>query len=387
MSKIPHVALLIETSRCYGRTLLQGVIRYLREHRPWSLYVQPHGLDTPPPRWLKRWRGDGILARIHDRRMARVIRQTALPAVDLRFAVRHIGMPCVGVDNAAMVRLAFQHLMDCGFKQLGFCGLAPGQNFWMDLRRDIFQQLARATGLPCSVFEPSANPERVAWEQEQQQIAAWLGCLPKPAGVMACNDDRGQQVLDACQRANVLVPDEVAVIGVDNDEILCNISNPPLSSIDINGPQVGYEAAALLDRMMAGAPAPTQPILLAPRGVVPRASTDVLATEDRELADAIRFMRAHACEGLRLKDFGRQLGLSRRSLERRMQKLLGRSPKAEVLRVQLERAKQLLGETDLPSAVIAEKCGFSQAAYFSRVFHTRVGLPPAAYRQSVSRTG
>jgi LacI family transcriptional regulator len=200
---------------------------------------------------------------------------------------------------------------------------------------------------------------------------------------MTCNDDRGQQLLDACRRAGVLVPDELAVIGVDNDEFLCNLSIPQLSSVDINTERVGYAAAALLDRLMAGEPPPAQPLLLPPRGVVARVSSTVLATEDRELARAIRHIREHACENLRLKDFARTSGLSRRALERRLRKLLGRSPKEEITRVQLERAKQLLTGTDLPAAVIAEKCGFSQPKYFSQVFHAKVGCPPSVYRSSM----
>ena len=173
----------------------------------------------------------------------------------------------------------------------------------MDLRRDLFQQLVHEGGSCVPRLRDSPPGAATAtWEEEQEQIAAWILRLPKPVGIMASNDDRGQQVLDACRRVNVLVPDEVAVIGVDNDEILCNLSSPPLSSVDINTQQVGYEAAALLERMMAGRPAPEQPLLLAPRGVVARESTDVLATEDRELAAAIRHIREHACEGLRLKD-------------------------------------------------------------------------------------
>jgi LacI family transcriptional regulator len=342
MRQLPHVALLIETSRGYGRSLLQGVIRYQREHRPWSIYFQPHALGAPPPSWLKNWKGDGILARINERTMARAILRTRLPAVDLRFSISGLGLPGVGIDNHAVVRLAFEHLAACGFKLFGFCGPPARRNAWMDLRCDLFQQLVHGAGLTCHVFEPTSGAAINAWEDEQEQIAAWIRRLPKPIGIMASNDDRGQQVLDACRRVRVLVPDEVAVIGVDNDEILCNLSSPPLSSVDINTQQVGYEAAALLERMMAGVPPPKRPLLLAPHGVVSRESTDVLATEDRELAAAIRHIREHACEGLRLKDSAKWTNLSRRELERRMRKLIGRSPKEEITRIQLERAKQLL---------------------------------------------
>jgi LacI family transcriptional regulator len=174
---------------------------------------------------------------------------------------------------------------------------------------------------------------------------------------------------------------------VDNDEILCSLSSPPLTSVDINTVQVGYEAAALLDRLMAGARPPDEPMLLTPRGVVPRESTDVLATDDRELAVAIRFIRDHACGGLRVKELVRKTGLTRRSLERRMEKLLGRSPKEEITRVQIERAKRLLTETDLSAAEVAEKCGYGQPKYFSQVFHAKVGLPPGAYRRRGAQPG
>ena len=298
MPEIPHVALLIETSRAYGRGLLQGINGYLRDHGSWSIYFQPHGLETPPPRWLRHWHGDGILARIESRQMGETIRQTGLPALDLRYSVPGLGLAHVGLDNRAVVALAFRHLTDCGFEHFGFCGLPPGQNIWLDLRRSLFEEIVRASGSACHIFEGPPRPRRASWEDEQEQIAAWVRALPKPIGLMTCNDDRGLQVLDACRRVNVLVPEHVAVIGVDNDEILCNLSNPKLSSVDVNTYQVGYAAAALLDRMMAGEPPPEEPVLMTPRVVVPRESTNVLATDDRELAEAIRLIRERACEGL-----------------------------------------------------------------------------------------
>jgi LacI family transcriptional regulator len=380
MPRTPHVALLIETSRGYGRGVLSGVIRYLRDHGPWSIYIRPHDLGAPLPPWLKNWRGDGILVRTDDARMADAICRTGLPAVDLRSFIPRAGLPVIGLDNHAVVRLAFEHLSNCGLRNFAFCGLPRKRNLWMDLRCRLFRQMVCGQGYSCHVFEQPARANIIDWEEEQEQIGAWILQLPKPIGVMACNDDRGEQVLDACRRVDVLVPDEVAVIGVDNDEILCNLSSPPLSTVDIDAERIGYEAATMLDRMMAGQPAPTQSLLLAPRAVVCRESTDVLATEDHQLATAVRFLRAHACDGLRLKDFMRQNPLSRRALERRVRKLLGRSPKEEITRVQIERAKQLLATTDLPAATIAEKCGYNQAKYFSQVFRSQVGLSPSDYR-------
>jgi LacI family transcriptional regulator len=280
-----------------------------------------------------------------------------------------------------MVAMAFDHLANCGFEHFGFCGLGRGVNTWMDLRCDLFRRLVESRGGFCHVYD--ARPRRAAqsWEGEQEQIATWVRRLPKPVGVMTCNDDRGQQLLDACRRAEVAVPEKVAVIGVDNDEVLCNLSHPALSSVDVATQSIGYEAAALLDRMMNCAPCPAQRILLPPRCVVGRRSTDVVATEDPALARAIHELRARACSGLRLKDLLRTSGLTHRALERGTRRLLGRSPKQEITRVQLERARRLLVDSELPVATVAERCGFTDAKYFCQVFRTRVGLTPATFRR------
>lgn len=382
--KHPHVALLIETSRSYGRGLLQGVIRYLREYDAWSVYIQPHHLGEPVPSWLKDWQGDGILARVDNRRAATLIRRTGLPAVDLRFSVPNLGFPGVGIDNRAVVKLAFEHLRNGGLRQLAFCSVPRGRNAWMDLRCQLFQELVEAAGHTCHVH--TGRVARPTWEEEQEELVEWVTGLPKPIGVMACNDDRGLQVIDACRRARVRVPDEVAVIGVDNDEILCNLCSPPLSSVDINTPRIGYEAASLLSRLMAGQQPPAQPVFLPPRGVVARGSTDVLTTGDRDLAVALRLLREGACEGLRLNELPQRSLLSQRTLERRAHELLGRSPKEEMNRIRMEKAKELLSETSLTVSAIAEKCGFSQAKYFSQVFHANQGITPCQYRRQTHKS-
>ena len=230
----PVVALLIETSREYGRGLLRGIIRYQREHGPWSVYFKPQGLGDPPPRWLARWRGDGILARINDRHMAEVVLKTGLPAVDLRGAVGELGLPVVGVDNRAVIRLAVRHFLDRGFRHFAFCGTPRGENCYQDERADRFQDSLARHGFNCHLHLGDAGRGAQSWEDEQRQIVDWLRSLEKPLAVMACNDDRGHQMLDACLRAGLHVPDEVAILGVDNDPLLCALSTPPLSSVDVH---------------------------------------------------------------------------------------------------------------------------------------------------------
>jgi LacI family transcriptional regulator len=383
MPRLPHIALLIETSREYGRGLLRGVARYHQEHGPWSIYFEPHGLNEPPPSWLKTWRGDGILARIDNQRTADMILRTGLPAVDVRGALSDLPIPFVGLENRAIAQLGFEHLRQCGLENIAFCGTPRGENPNQDRRCDMFVEFVQSAGRHCDIFLGSRRRRgTLSWEIQQQRIARWLKGLRKPVGVMTCHDDRGHQTLDACRRAGLRVPDEVAVVGVDNDAHLCNLCTPPLSSIDVNPGRVGYEAADLLMRLIRGEPPPKEPVLLGPpRGVVPRQSTDVLSIEDHDVAAALRFVRENAANGIRVSDVLATVGNSPSTLERRVKATLGRTIKAEITRVRLHRAKLLLQQTDMPIATVATRAGFSESKYFCEVFHKSEGLTATAYRR------
>ena len=383
MASIPHIALLIETSREYARGLLRGVSRYHHDHGPWSIYLVPHGLDEPPPSWLKHWKGDGILCRINSKRMADAVVAAGIPAVDVRGALSDSPVPFVGLDNRPISEIAYEHLLQCGLKNFAFCGRPRGENPPQDLRCDYFVELVEKGGQVCEVF-PNAGlkSRKPSWEQEQEGIAKWLKKLRKPVGVMASNDDRGHQVLDSCRRAGLSVPNEVAVLGVDNDSNLCNLCTPPLSSIDTNASAVGYEAAALLIRMMGGEAPPRHPVLIGtPKGLVRRQSTDMLAINDVEVAKALRFVREHACQGIQVSDVIAQTKHSPSTLERRIKALFGRSLKSEITRVKVESAKLLLQETNLKISQIAARTGFSEPKYFSEVFRSVQGVTPTTYRK------
>jgi LacI family transcriptional regulator len=392
-----HVALLIETSGSYGRGLLRGVARYNRERGRWSTYFQPHGLGAPPPQWLNTWEGDGILARIEHKRLVQVLRQTDVPVVNLRRTLPGLPFPYVGIDNALVAKIAVEHLVERGLKNFGFCGKPRGINPGLDERADEFKRLIEAEGFSCSTFRPeghgidgvngSGKRDKVAppaapdtWEQEQAQLAEWLKSLPRPVGVMAANDERGLQVLDACRRCGARVPEDVAVIGADNDEYLCELSIPPMSSVDVNAEQIGYTAAELLDRLMSGRKAPASPTLLAPRGVVTRRSTDVLASEDPVVNRVAAFIREQRGRGLQVPDVVAHVKMSRASLEPRMKRVLGRTIHQEIQRVQLDRVKELLVGSPLPIKQIAREGGFSCVQYMTRVFRSATGETPARYR-------
>jgi LacI family transcriptional regulator len=381
----PRVALLIESSRAYGRGTLAGVAKYIRDHGHWSVFLQEHILCDELPGWFEDWEGDGVITRIDNAALAQVIKRLGIPTVYVRNVPPDLKVPSVVADNAAISRAAFEHLRERGFRHFGFCGFNGAD--YSEERRESFERAVTRAGLHCHVFGaawPGAGLNTAQYEAEGledgQRVARWLTGLPKPVGVMACNDMRGQQILDACRRVGIAVPDDVAVVGVDNESVFCDLSDPPLSSVMPNAERVGYEAATLLNRMMAGRKVGMERTLIEPAGVVTRRSTEVLAIEDRRVAVAVRFIREHACEGIDVGDVVRAVPMSRSTLERRYTRIMGHSPKQEILQARLQRARQLLAETDLTLAVIAEKIGLEHPEYLGRIFKKKYGLTPARLR-------
>jgi len=376
-----HVALLVETTGAYGRGLIQGIAKYNREHGNWSTYFRPHALNDAPPAWLRSWKGDGMLVRIETQEMYEAVRRCGVPAVNLRGTIKGLPLPYVSMDNRAIAALALAHLRDRGIRNFAVCGRAGTPNTALVERCDHFRELVEADGGICYIFPPLASRRSaMTWEQEQDQLAAWIRSLPKPVGIFGCNDERGLQVLDACRRVGVAVPDEVGVIGVDNDQAICDLTIPPLSSIDPNAEAIGYEAAALLDRMMSGHAAPTEPIKLAPRGVVTRRSTDVVASEDKEVGRAISYIRQHACRGLQVVDVLGHMAMSRASLQQRMKQVVGRTIHQEIQNVRLGKVKDLLAMSEMTIKQVARESGFASVQYMTRVFRAVTGETPARYR-------
>ena len=372
-----NVALLIETSNAYARGLLRGIVSYMREHPNWSIHLAEHGRGDHPPHWLADWKGDGIIARIETPTIARALRRVTMPVVDVSAARLIPSLPWFETDDAAIAQLAYEHLKERGFKRFAYCG-DPRFN-WSNWRGEHFQRAVAADGWPCFIFEPSKQaPADDAGLVDD--LVRWLRRLQKPVGVMACYDLRGRQILDACRRARIPVPEQVAVLGVDNDEMICELCHPPLTSLVPNTQRTGYEAAALLDAMMSGQKAQGRTHLIPPAGVVTRQSTDVLAIEDQHVAQAVRFIREQACQGINVSDVLKVVPQGRRLLESRFKKFLGRTPHDEIIRVQINRVKELLSETDLPLAVVADRAGFKHVEYLSVVFKKKTGMPPSRYR-------
>ncbi|QEH31939.1 Xylose operon regulatory protein [Aquisphaera giovannonii] len=386
MHERPRVAVIVETSVVYGRQIHRGIARYVRSHRPWSMFLDQRELGAGPPTWLRRHRWDGIISRPTDRKLAAMFRAMRVPVVDLNDLHDDLGLPRVHSDDAAIGRLAAGHLLERGFRHFAFCGFTGER--WSDGRREGCLAALAEAGCACDVHESYwRGPLARGWDREQDRIARWVAGLPRPLGIVACNDLRGHHVLDACARAGLAVPEEVAVIGVDDEELLCEMCDPPLSSVVPGAERIGHEAAELLDRLMAGDEddrrSPELDRRIEPLGVVTRQSTDILAIPDADVAAALRLIRRRACEGLRVSDVLRRVPLSRSLLERRFRKFLGRSPQAEIRLVQVKRIKQLLAETDLPLAEVAALSGFEHVEYLSVVFKRLTGQSPGAYRRQV----
>lgn len=381
---IPRVALLVESSRSYGRELLMGIAKYLRIHGHWSVEFEESEPWVKVPEWFDRWKWDGVIARVQTPAIARAVGALGVPVVDLSGCLPDSPFPTIRSDETAVGRMAAEHLIRRGFQRFAFCGLNGFD--WSDRRRTAFSERVAEAGFYCEGFDFTKSRKSTRDHDEhgkrfEQNLMRWLESLPDQTGLMACNDSRGRQVLNCCRELGVAVPDALAVIGVDKDEVLCELSSLPLTSVILNAQQIGYEAAALLDRLMAGESAPDAPVLVKPMGVAERHSTDVLAIEDPQIALALKYIREHACDGVDVEALLKVVPLSRSVLERRFTQILGKSPKTEILRVRLDRVCQLLAESELSLVDVAGIAGFQHPEYMSRLFRKKMGITPGEFRK------
>jgi LacI family transcriptional regulator len=381
-SKPPHVAVCVDQFRSHGRGVMIGIAKYVEIYGPWSLFIDPLAESEYPKGRSANWHGEGVLTYIEKRQRAQRLRDSAIPTVEL-FATRQDGLlPVVAHDDAAAGSLAAEHLLERHFRHFAYCG--DTGSLWSERREQGFREtLTRAGCVPPQLLSIRRPRTLAEWEEVQQRLMAWVRDVRKPAGLMCCSDQHAQLILDACQRANLSVPEELAVIGVDNDEEICRLTNPPLTSVILNSEKVGYEGAKLLDGLMKGnvKARGVKPVFIPPLGVLTRRSTDVTAINDPLIAQAARLIRERGCEGIRLEELLRAFGTSRSVFYQRFHDALGRSPHYEILRVKLERVKGLLRQTSLPLKQIAELAGFSNPNYLNVAFKRELGVTPREFRR------
>ena len=381
------VLLLVETSEAYGRGLMQGIIRYLEQHAPWRLWFESRALTERLPPWVETWRGDGIIARSACRQDMLALLAKKVPLVELHVAPTG-GAQRVQPDEQVVAQLAVDHFVDRGLREyFGYFSLdVTKQTHWIDARLEAYERAVaerRGRCIPFRPRAPSGSDGRDRPPIDDAEIIDWLRALPRPCGVLAATDSHALKLVRACRQAGLAVPEDIAVLGVDNDPVFCEACSPRLSSIDLDAPRVGYDAAALLDRMLAGGAPPAAGITIsdAHAFVETRGSTDVVALEDDKVAAAARVIRERACRQVRVDQVAKAVGLSRRMLEQRFRRALDRTPKDEIRRVQMEHAKALLRADDATVQEVAQQSGFGSLEYFDRVFRRSVGMTPAAYRR------
>ncbi len=375
------IVLLVETSREFGRQLICGVARYARINGPWSFYREPIGLKSSIPR-LTEWKPDGIIMR--DSLVKKELIDLKLPTISVVHDSKYPNyLPVVVTDAITIAKLASEHLLSKGIKNFAFCGF---DNFiWSNERKRNFTNYIEESGYKVHLYNQRSNKKVYNWEKEQTQVKEWVKSLPKPVGIMACNDDRGQHILEICKLLNLKVPEEVAVIGVDNDPMICELGDPPLTSIALNVEPAGYAAAKLLGQLMDGEEMKGQQILVSATHVVQRQSTDLMAVDDVEVAKAISYIKQNAKNKILVADVVKQTNLARRSLEIRFRKVLHRSINREIRRTRVDWIIKLLIETDLPISEITSLFSFTDIEHISRYFKAETGMGLKEFRKLRTR--
>jgi LacI family transcriptional regulator len=367
----------------FYRDILRG-IKAFAESRPHWVFT-PIAPEPGAVRAMRPLRHHGMIAHIFNREMADALIEARKPVVNVSGVLPDLPVPRVGVDHIAVGRLAAEHLLDRGLRHFGFVGYS--EHAFSVGREAGFRTTLEAAGCRVASYHEADHAKRDPtglWEWNDG-LRLWLAGLPRPVGILASHDPQGVKLSEVCRQSGLRVPEEVALVGVDNDDLLCELARPSLTSVALPTERVGFEAARLLDRLL------TRPrsrgrtvasaLLLPPQGVVIRGSSDVVAIGDAEVAAALRFIRQHAHESIQVKDVLGEVPVSRRTLERRLRAALGRGVWEEIRRVHLERGKSLLAETDMPMSEVARHAGFSDQRQLSVVFRQVSGLTPTAYRR------
>ena len=390
-NRIPQVAILLESSHEISRGMLRGILSYVRHYGPWALHIVAGGANDQKMPDLKTWRGSGIIARIPNPQAAADILAAHLPTVivdppDDYLAAEHpiSRFCCVQCDSAAVALRAADYYLASGFSNFAFIGEVSGMN-WSRRRQEAFIRRLADAGHECAVYPSPSPAEATEWSVERQRMCRWLKKQPKPLAVFAANDNRGRQVLNACQVADLPVPYEVAVLGVNNDELICETSLPPLSSVAVNMEQAGYITAEILDQLMRKSLKRKRNFTYAPADVVTRASTQRMQVTDRLVIKALEHIRINAGLNLRVSDVADHLGVSRRWVEKRFVQTLGRSVLDEIQRVRMDTIRTLVTQTDQPFTKIARRCGFASANHLGIIFKDSFGMTLTEFRKQSNR--
>lgn len=382
MSQTKRIVLLMNQDLSFCRELMRGIRTYAVNKSGWTFRNGPAELQMIP--YLRDWRPHGIIANLYTSEVARHLTALRKPLVDTACTLEGLKIPAVDVDHEAVGSLAARYFLQRGFTNFGFAGSDWAR--YSKLREKAYRETLAGAGYDVSSCHGEYVyylPTMTSWKAIDKQVKQWLRRLPKPVAIFSSNDIVARNMTDICRQLGLRVPDQVAILGADNDELECMLSSPPLSSIEIPAERVGFEAAQLLDELMSGGNTLREPIYLQPIRVIMRQSTESLAIEDSAVAAAITYMRQHFRENLSVAKIAAETQIVRRDLERKFRKHLGSTVAKELRRIRVVFAKGLLSETGLQMPAIAKNSGFPNAQRLAVVFHEMTGLSPSTYRKQI----
>jgi len=373
---IPEVALLFSRATSWGQGIIRGIMRYAHQHGPWRFHVDsletsirsPHQPDLPAD-----WRGQGIIGNIKTHGLSN-IEHVDCPIVNIAAPRGNTpqGLPHVATDYVAALDMAIAHMLDRGFSHFGYVA-RPADRAHEAWVKD------RVTG-ECWLFH-TETLESLGPIQAQERVVDWLQQLPAPVALLPPSAAVGYFLIQTCAAHQIRVPEEVALISIGNDQLLCEISQPQMSYVELATERQGFRAAAALDRLMQGKPLESQIEYLPPLRVVPRRSTDTLAISDPDVVEVLHYIQQHGPKGLSVKQILAEFPYSRWWLEQRFRQCLGRSPAEEIRRVRVAHIKYLLHTSDMTILEVAQAAGFENTEYMSTYFRRDAGMTPRAYRR------
>jgi LacI family transcriptional regulator len=385
--KTHRIALLFDANQAFAREVIAGIASYLSSRRTsWELFIEDDfrlRLSS-----LARWQGGGIIAHFDDPAVAAALSDSRVPVVAVGGSYANeadypANVPYVATDNFKLVNLAYTHLIDVGLREFALFSLPDGrQHRWALERETAFRTLMQRDKFDVEIFR---GESACSWEEAVEQQIKWLKKLPKPVGIVAVTDARARQLLQACQFANIAVPEQVAIIGIDNDPLARMLSCIPLSSVIQGSNEIGRTAARMLHQLLEGTYLECTRILVPPAGINVLASSSHQPIKDPRVMRARHFIRQYACQGIKGDQVAAYVGVSRSTLETYFQQELACSVHDEILRFKLDAATALLARGDCSVAEVAQRCGFTSMQYLFAVFKRELGCSPREYQQRVAR--
>ncbi|MFA0439942.1 XylR family transcriptional regulator [Vibrio sp. 10N.286.49.C2] len=394
MDKKFRITLLFNANKVYDREVIEGIGEYLQASQcDWDIFLE-EGFTTHLDNF-HNWQGDGVIADFDDPKIVELLKDSDIPVVGVGGSYEsdddYPNIPYVATDNQALVEVAFHHLKEKGLENFAFYGKPLDDNTrWALEREKAFSSITRREGYPCSIYRGNeTNPS--TWQYDMNRLADWLQRLPTPTGIIAVTDSRARHLLQVCQHLNIMVPDKVAVIGIDNEEIARYLTRVSLSSVGQGTKQMGYRAAKMLHRLLEAKTKEqdSQPtavlkharVMVPPTQVFERQSTDFQALKDPYVIQAMHFIRHNACKGIKVDQVLSYVGISRSNMEVRFKEERGHSIHQEIHNSKLKRASNLLATTSLPIVEIAELCGYPSLQYMYTVFKKNLAQTPKEYRE------